>query len=110
MKAEVLKINTETKLDDCRRQLIDFLDTRSTSNAPPTSSGDDMTRKLMAFIEKAENLERQQSFLKGFMFDSMKRRQDMIKKAHKETLDWIFTSPDAGFKNGWNSRVVVSTG
>ena len=97
-KTEALKISTGTKLDEFRKELIALLVAQSNSSTLSSSGGDDITSKLVAFTEEAENLERQQSFLEGLMFDSMKQRHDTIHKTHKKTDDWIFERPETGFR------------
>lgn len=96
-KTKVLKISIGTRLSDFRNELLALLNAQSNSGTLSGSSGNDITTKLVAFAEKAENLERQQSFLEGLMLDSMKRRHDMIKEAHRKTLDWVFERPETGF-------------
>lgn len=68
------------------------------SSTLSSASREDITLKLETFVRKIASVERQQNFLEGLMYESMKRRHDMIKEAHKKTINWIFERAETGFK------------
>ncbi|KAF2638408.1 hypothetical protein P280DRAFT_431703, partial [Massarina eburnea CBS 473.64] len=96
-KAESMHINVNTKLDQVRLEVLQLLQNQSTINTPKTIDRDDLASMLSSFTARAESLRKQEAFLASLRFEDMERRRDMVKDAHKKTLDWMFDGAESRF-------------
>ena len=98
--SERLKINTNLSLERMRRDLLSIsnLSTQEVVTAEDQSASfDQFSKKLFAFVKESQQVSQQQIILQTLLFDEIQQREEIIKDAHKETLDWIFKEEESKF-------------
>lgn len=100
-------MNIDKRLDNLREELIKLLNSRPGS--PGNCTGSKIALGLKSLVDRAQRLKIQQDFLQGLTFESMKRRYDAIKEAHRKTFNWMFDRPELGFVT-CSSPMIISIG
>ncbi|KAF2868732.1 hypothetical protein BDV95DRAFT_549072 [Massariosphaeria phaeospora] len=92
-----MEINTVVNLDQWMQEIMDLVSKRTESSANQQIAIENISSRLSALAGTARELDMQRQILQGLVYDQMKHREDMIKKAHQETLQWIFDGADSKF-------------
>ncbi|KAF2106820.1 hypothetical protein BDV96DRAFT_590510 [Lophiotrema nucula] len=86
-----------SKIHQWRDQVLDLVKEQAAKNSRLTQGLDEVSSKLGALAEEAQKVQNQQAVLESLTFESMKEREETIKTAHANTLDWLFKDPDTLF-------------
>ncbi len=94
---ERMNINANFKLGQLRSDVLNTLKDLEGEAEVKNTSIRDLSEQLLALAQEGKKVGQEQQVLQGLIFEEMRRRQEIIKIAHKTTLDWVFQRHKTNF-------------